>query len=75
MRRITQNGKDALMQFRWIALLALWTLLSGPILAMQFKPSPGSAVRPDAIRAQVVTAPKRPIPLRDPVPFLLTARR
>jgi hypothetical protein len=75
MRRITLNGKDALMEFRWIALLALWTLLSGPILAMQFKASPGTAVRPDAIRAQVVAAPKSSTPLRDPAPFLLTARR
>ena len=31
------DGLEASMEFRWIALLALWTLLSGPILT---QPSP-----------------------------------
>jgi hypothetical protein len=74
MRRISHMGKDALMEFHWIALLALWTLLSGPILAMQVKPTPVTNVLPDAIRAQVVAAPKSSTPLRDPAPILLMAR-
>jgi hypothetical protein len=62
------------MQFHWIALLALWTLLSGPILAMQVNSTPVTNVRPDAIRDQVLAAPKSSTPLRDAAPMLLMAR-
>jgi hypothetical protein len=42
------------MEFRWIALLTLWTLLSGPVLVRPFMSSPfaSRAVAP------VPTAPR-----------------
>jgi hypothetical protein len=37
------------MEFRWIALIALWTLLSGPILGTPSGPAHGD--RPTEIKA------------------------
>jgi hypothetical protein len=33
------------MEFRWVALIALWTLISGPILGVPSGPTPASASR------------------------------
>jgi hypothetical protein len=44
------------MEFRWVAALALWTMLSGPILS---QPAPS---RPAALARPVLTSPIKPSP-------------
>ncbi len=39
------------MGFRWIALVALWTLISGPIFSERAPAPPAKANRPAAKRA------------------------
>ena len=36
------------MEFRWVALIALWTLISGPILGVPTDSRSASASRPSA---------------------------
>lgn len=45
------------MEFRWVAIIALWTILSGPI----FAPSAASrqALRGPAVNASIPTPPPR----------------
>ncbi|MGL4552945.1 MAG: hypothetical protein ACRC33_17355 [Gemmataceae bacterium] len=42
------------MEFRWIALLALWTLISGPILGVSSTPSGPRKVSAPAVKAKAV---------------------
>jgi hypothetical protein len=48
------NVEVPVMEFRWVAGLTLWTMLSGPILS---QPSPP---RPTVVAAQPVFAPANP---------------
>jgi hypothetical protein len=38
------------MEFRWVALIALWTLLSGPVFDTPSGPAPGP--RPQTAQAE-----------------------
>jgi hypothetical protein len=38
------------MEFRWIALLALWTLISGPIFGVRSAPNKAKAAKAVAVR-------------------------
>jgi hypothetical protein len=49
------------MEFRWVAGLTLWTMLSGPILS---QPSP--AARPPVTLARPVVAAPKPMPVITP---------
>ena len=49
------------MEFRWVAGLTLWTMLSGPILS---QPSPP---RPTGVVAAPIVAPSKPVPPVTPV--------
>jgi hypothetical protein len=49
------------MEFRWVAGLTLWTMLSGPILS---QPSPP---RPALGAAQPIFAPASPTPVMTPI--------
>ncbi len=40
------------MEFRWVALLALWTILSGPIFGAPSGPSSRAKERPPAASAK-----------------------
>ena len=42
------DHEDAVMEFRWIVFLTLWTVLSGPMLV---RPAPGQARSPQKSRA------------------------
>ncbi|VTS03819.1 hypothetical protein [Tuwongella immobilis] len=48
------------MEFRWLALLSLWTLLSGPILAHPMRWSPAQTQS-----AEQLEAPPPPLKLPD----------
>jgi hypothetical protein len=49
------------MEFRWVAVLALWTMLSGPILSQPSPPRPAYAVA-----ARPVIGGARPAPIAPP---------
>ncbi len=57
------------MEFRWVAGLALWTMLSGPILSQPSQP------RPAAIAARPVVAAPKPVSLLTPANALSRLRR
>ncbi len=57
------------MEFRWVAGLALWTMLSGPILSKPSQP------RPAAIAARPVVAAPKPVSLLTPANALSRLRR
>jgi hypothetical protein len=48
------------MEFRWVAGLTLWTMLSGPILS---QPAPQ---RPSALAARPVLMSPKPMPILTP---------
>jgi hypothetical protein len=48
------------MEFRWVAGLTIWTMLSGPILS---QPSPP---RPSAVQARTISVPPKPAPIVSP---------
>lgn len=53
------------MEFRWVAVLALWTMLSGPILSQPSPPRPAYALaaRPivSGARPVTVSVPANPV--------------
>jgi hypothetical protein len=57
------------MEFRWVAGLTLWTMLSGPILS---QPSPQ---RPAVAVARPVTFSPKPLPIATPVNAISHVRR
>jgi len=57
------------MEFRWVAGLTLWTMLSGPILSQPSPPRPAVALARPA-----VTSPK-PLPILTPANAFSQARR
>jgi hypothetical protein len=56
------------MEFRWVAGLTLWTMLSGPILSQPAPP------RPPMVAAQPIIAPAKPSPTVTPVHAVSRAR-
>jgi hypothetical protein len=57
------------MEFRWVAGLTLWTMLSGPILSQPSNPRPAvSAARPSVLSP-------RPLPVMTPVNAFSQGRR
>ena len=57
------------MEFRWVAGLTLWTMLSGPILS---QPSPP---RPAVVLARPAVTPAKPLPIAAPANAFSRARR
>ena len=55
----TPGADEAPMEFRWIAVLALWTLLSGPILT---QPGPQPATAGQYAGSLFTTPANAPIP-------------
>jgi hypothetical protein len=49
------------MEFRWVAALTLWTMLSGPILSQPSPPRPTLSAAP-----RPVVAPARPLSVVTP---------
>jgi hypothetical protein len=45
------------MEFRWVAALTLWTMLSGPILSQPAPPRPAALARPVLIPPSAKPAP------------------
>lgn len=58
------------MEFRWVAGLTLWTMLSGPILS---QPSP--AARPPVALARPAVAAPKPMPILTPANAFGQTRR
>jgi hypothetical protein len=58
------------MEFRWVAGLTLWTMLSGPILS---QPSP--AARPPVALARPAVAAPKPLPTATPANAFSHANR
>jgi hypothetical protein len=50
------------MEFRYLALIALWTLISGPLVGVPSGPSPSSQQRPKV--AKTAKAPAKPVARR-----------
>jgi hypothetical protein len=46
------------MEFRWLALIALWTMIAGPIFAGP-GPRPKSGTRPALVHTQSASAPAK----------------
>jgi hypothetical protein len=57
------------MEFRWVAGLALWTMLSGPILS---QPTPA---RPPVTLARPAVSSPKPLPVLAPANAFIQARR
>jgi hypothetical protein len=47
------------MEFRWVAVIALWTLLSGPVFSPSSGGSSGPAVKGSAAPVKVPTAVRK----------------
>jgi hypothetical protein len=56
------------MEFRWVAGLTLWTMLSGPILTQPSNPRPAATARPPVLSP-------RPMPVVTPVNTFSQPRR
>jgi hypothetical protein len=56
------------MEFRWVAGLTLWTMLSGPILS---QPAPQ---RPSALAARPAVKAQKPLPILTPANAFSQAR-
>src|SRR5712691_3570619 len=55
--------EDGIMELRWVSLIALWTILSGPVIGPSASPSPARAktiaAAKSAISPSHATAPRR----------------
>jgi hypothetical protein len=49
------------MDFRWVALIALWTLLAGPIFAGTSAPSGKTDARPASVKARTLHSESRAV--------------